>query len=391
MAAAIMAGSTLIFSRPFPRYDTTMTALKHRLSLADEAVIDAVVPFRSESDLRNDLECFRDEPNRRHIHFVHMRKAGGTDIVSILKKEHEKPGGERIHYFHSEGLTFNVSCIENDDPKQGGMIHLTSLRDPLQRIISSYFYEGRFVLRWASAHFSCLIQQSEGQVIERLLVRIVKTSSPGWLFFQSVRVTPNTHATAPQKQQKKQPYRLPPPARPPPTRAVPTPTPLAPKKKKIPTTKNTHTPHTHYSHTRHRNNKHTPTTTATNTHPPTHTPRTRNHKPLPTTTTTTNDNKQQQSTTNNNKQKNTTTKTPHDNHTPSTTTNNNKKKNDNKQITQKTSQRNRRAHRPHAHAPRPTPPTHNNKTTPRNAPVTQNTTSLHTPITTTTDPPRVSS
>lgn len=152
MAAAFVAGSTLIFSRPFPRYDSTMTALQRRLSLANEAVIDAVVPFRSESDLENDLECFRDEPNRRHIHFVHMRKAGGTELAAILGKERDKPRGERIHVFHSEGLTFNVSCIENDDPKQGGMIHLTSLRDPLQRIISSYFYEGRFVLRWASAH-----------------------------------------------------------------------------------------------------------------------------------------------------------------------------------------------------------------------------------------------
>ena len=145
MVAACTAGSTLFFNRPFSGDGSTMMTVQRALLLDDKQDMETVVPFRSESDLENDLQCFRDQLNRRHIHFVHMRKAGGTRLVSTLEKEQEKPEGERTHFFHSEGLTYNVSCFENNDPEQGGMVHLTSLRDPVQRIISSYFYEGRLL------------------------------------------------------------------------------------------------------------------------------------------------------------------------------------------------------------------------------------------------------
>jgi hypothetical protein len=77
-----------------------------------------------------DQDCFR--RGQGFIHFLHMRKAGGTTIRTALSNS--------SRLFISEGFTLNVSCLAG----AGSMVHLTNLRDPVSRIVSHFYYEGQY-------------------------------------------------------------------------------------------------------------------------------------------------------------------------------------------------------------------------------------------------------
>ena len=77
-----------------------------------------------------DQDCFR--RGQGFIHYLHMRKAGGTTIRMALSNS--------SRLFISEGFTFNVSCLA----EAGSMVHLTNLREPVSRIVSQFYYEGQY-------------------------------------------------------------------------------------------------------------------------------------------------------------------------------------------------------------------------------------------------------
>jgi len=95
-----------------------------------------VRPFRSPQEMARAQACFRQD--KGYAYLLHMRKAGGTTLRGYLSALVEKVRDHLIYV--SEGPTFNVSCFQD----QGEMVTLTSLRHPMARILSSYWYEGRY-------------------------------------------------------------------------------------------------------------------------------------------------------------------------------------------------------------------------------------------------------
>ncbi|GAB5032476.1 Hypothetical protein NocV09_00901680 [Nannochloropsis oceanica] len=92
--------------------------------------------------MEKDQACLR--AGHGYVHLLHMREAGGTSLLEVLL---EKDGDSSItenrpplKLFHSEGLTFNISCFTEG----GSMVHITSLRNPIDRLVSSYWREGRY-------------------------------------------------------------------------------------------------------------------------------------------------------------------------------------------------------------------------------------------------------
>ena len=95
-----------------------------------------VQPFRSREEMTRAQACFRQ--SKGYGYLLHMRKAGGSTLRGYLSSVVEK---ERDHLIYvSEGPTFNVSCFQD----QGELVMITSLRHPMARIMSSYWYEGRY-------------------------------------------------------------------------------------------------------------------------------------------------------------------------------------------------------------------------------------------------------
>ncbi|GAB5030305.1 Hypothetical protein NocV09_00204370 [Nannochloropsis oceanica] len=95
-----------------------------------------VQPFRSPEEMARAQACFRQ--SKGYGYLLHMRKAGGSTLRGYLSSVVEK---QRDHLIYvSEGLTFNVSCFQD----QGELVMVTSLRHPMARILSSYWYEGRY-------------------------------------------------------------------------------------------------------------------------------------------------------------------------------------------------------------------------------------------------------
>lgn len=95
-----------------------------------------VRPFRSPEEMARAQACFRQY--KGYAHLLHMRKAGGTTLRGYLSAVVEK---ERDHLIYvSEGPTYNVSCFQD----QGELVTVTSLRHPMARILSSYWFEGRY-------------------------------------------------------------------------------------------------------------------------------------------------------------------------------------------------------------------------------------------------------
>lgn len=94
-----------------------------------------VRPFRSPEEMAQAQACFRQY--KGYAYLLHMRKAGGTTLRGYLSAVVEKKRDHLVYV--SEGPTFNVSCFQD----QGELVTITSLRHPMARILSSYWYEGR--------------------------------------------------------------------------------------------------------------------------------------------------------------------------------------------------------------------------------------------------------
>lgn len=96
----------------------------------------SVRPFRRQEEMAQTQACFRARKGSAFL--LHMRKAGGTTLRNYLSALVENDREQLVYV--AEGRTFNVSCFHD----QGEMMILTSLRQPLARILSSYWYEGRY-------------------------------------------------------------------------------------------------------------------------------------------------------------------------------------------------------------------------------------------------------
>ena len=75
----------------------------------------------------------------RRIYFAHMRKAGGTTINWYLRKVAQHYG---LQYKRMEGKPFNETL--HDDHLRSDTFYVTHVRDPIQRMISHYEYDGRW-------------------------------------------------------------------------------------------------------------------------------------------------------------------------------------------------------------------------------------------------------
>jgi len=89
--------------------------------------------LREKRAMEIDQECFRH--GHGSIHFLHMRKAGGSTIHKALL-----PLFNSGRLFRSEGFTFNITCLA----EAGSMLHVTNLREPISRIVSHFYYEGQY-------------------------------------------------------------------------------------------------------------------------------------------------------------------------------------------------------------------------------------------------------
>lgn len=95
-----------------------------------------VKPFRSPADMARAQACFRQFQGYGYL--LHMRKAGGTTLRNYLNDLLTAKPDHLVYV--SEGQTFNVSCFRD----QGELLTMTSLRHPMARILSSYWFEGQF-------------------------------------------------------------------------------------------------------------------------------------------------------------------------------------------------------------------------------------------------------
>lgn len=89
-------------------------------------------------DFAHDTQCLRQ--GEGEVFFLHMRKAGGSNTRDLLVKVWEAlPPESAFPFVLVEGPTMNVSCFD-----ERSRVFITTLRDPIDRIISSYHYEGAY-------------------------------------------------------------------------------------------------------------------------------------------------------------------------------------------------------------------------------------------------------
>ena len=106
-------------------------------SSSSSSLSSYTLPYRSSEEMEDDVECLHQGVS--HLHFYHMRKAGGSSVRTLLVNMTKMEGWQnQVFISQSEGLTFNTTCF-TERPQ----VFLTSMRDPISRIISSYKYEGR--------------------------------------------------------------------------------------------------------------------------------------------------------------------------------------------------------------------------------------------------------
>ena len=84
------------------------------------------------SQLRYKLQCLHGSTGSDGIFLYHMRKAAGTTIRDMLVGASRKWS---IPFYESEGISLNKRFLEEN------LILVTSLRDPIERIFSLYWYE----------------------------------------------------------------------------------------------------------------------------------------------------------------------------------------------------------------------------------------------------------
>ena len=99
-------------------------------------------PLRSETmKMEAQLAVKNSSNGGGSVYFKHLRKAGGTTVRAFLKKvydlKHEE-GKELYTSHHSEFPFFSYHCLSVSPLT----VYITSLRDPIERAISLYYYDG---------------------------------------------------------------------------------------------------------------------------------------------------------------------------------------------------------------------------------------------------------
>lgn len=94
----------------------------------------AVVVYK---DFEHDTHCL--QQGQGQVFFMHMRKAGGTAVAKVLRQLYEALPEGTFRFALIEGPTFNTSCFD-----ERSRVFVTTLRHPIDRIVSSYYYEGRY-------------------------------------------------------------------------------------------------------------------------------------------------------------------------------------------------------------------------------------------------------
>lgn len=101
-------------------------------------------PLRSEEDKILSQACVRS--GKGGIYLKHFRKAGGTSVATITSKNACRRRKEHaqnfIPIYSSELPYFNYT--HSFDAHAPSMVFLTTLRNPIERIISLYWFEGRW-------------------------------------------------------------------------------------------------------------------------------------------------------------------------------------------------------------------------------------------------------
>jgi len=90
--------------------------------------------FRTGEEMAHSRECLH--KGQGYLYFLHMRKAGGSSIRNYLDEFWELQPDRTVYV--TEGDMFNVSCFHH----QGEMVMFTAMRHPIDRILSSYWFEG---------------------------------------------------------------------------------------------------------------------------------------------------------------------------------------------------------------------------------------------------------
>lgn len=103
---------------------------QHPISVKPEMLSDAVTT-EWVAKLSSKLLCLR--LKKGGIYLYHTRKAAGTsirDVLTYIAREWHVP------YYETEGIVLNSDII-----KKSGLLSVTSLREPIARIMSLYWYE----------------------------------------------------------------------------------------------------------------------------------------------------------------------------------------------------------------------------------------------------------
>jgi hypothetical protein len=109
-----------------PRQDVMVPADWTNVSVVLQTGIETMSPACRPS--------FNGKQNISRVYFAHTRKAGGTTIRRFLKQLAK-------HWKYE--LVVNEAA-EQENPNREDTLYVTNLRDPVDRIISDYKYEGRW-------------------------------------------------------------------------------------------------------------------------------------------------------------------------------------------------------------------------------------------------------
>lgn len=102
------------------------------VSVSIKDTLDDAVTSQWLSRLASKLLCMRLRSGG--IYHYHTRKAAGTSIRDILTKI---AATWHVRYYETEGIVLNREIID----KKTGLLTVTSLREPIARILSLYWYE----------------------------------------------------------------------------------------------------------------------------------------------------------------------------------------------------------------------------------------------------------
>ena len=116
------------------KLETNVDSAKESIHVKEKATIPSNdnIDFESPSHLTAAGQI--DWSRYDHVYYYHTRKAGGTSLaswVAALAKKNNKT------YSRDEGIVF----VEEGIAKKGRVLRVTSLRDPVERAISSFYFD----------------------------------------------------------------------------------------------------------------------------------------------------------------------------------------------------------------------------------------------------------